>query len=283
VRPLIESFHGKAPSEELIAVWMEQMSVGREEAIRGIEADWARCRYFVNDLYQVEVRPVDGLEGVMVQLNIRRRDGNVIFRDWRHFQEIKNQLVGPECEGVELYPAESRLTDTTNKYHIWVFTDPTYRVPFGFPTRDVEPGRGGKRGVCASGRSREAGDDRTRESRVQEDQICLRGQEAPAVPSPGASTDRDDRSRVQLGRDQIHEGEEQVEEGKRLAMSDAVKVTMTRVEAIAVVKPIRDTATYFLRRADRIGFVPAPGKENADRVRGEALETLADRIEEELG
>jgi hypothetical protein len=32
-------------------------------------------------------------EHEMVHLNIRRRDGGPIFRDWRHFQRIKNQLV----------------------------------------------------------------------------------------------------------------------------------------------------------------------------------------------
>jgi hypothetical protein len=70
-------------------------------------------------------------------LNIRRRDGKPIFRDWRHFQWIKNELVGEECEGLELYPAESRLNDTSNKYHLFVFADPTYRIPFGMQDRDV--------------------------------------------------------------------------------------------------------------------------------------------------
>jgi hypothetical protein len=35
--------------------------------------------------------------------------------DWRDLQRIKNQLVGPECEAVELYPAESRKVDTANQ------------------------------------------------------------------------------------------------------------------------------------------------------------------------
>ena len=75
----------------------------------------------------------------MVHLNIRRVDGYP-GRDWRHFQAIKNQLVGRECEAVELYPAESRLTDTSNKYHLFCVADPTFRFPFGFETRDVQYG-----------------------------------------------------------------------------------------------------------------------------------------------
>src|ERR1043165_2191444 len=41
--------------------------------------------------------------------------------DWRDYQRIKNELVGPEAEGVELYPAESRLVDTSNQFHLYVF------------------------------------------------------------------------------------------------------------------------------------------------------------------
>ena len=57
--------------------------------------------------------------------------------DWRHRQLIKNQLLGEECEAVEIYPAESRLNDTSNKYHLWGFTDPNIRLPFGMQKRDV--------------------------------------------------------------------------------------------------------------------------------------------------
>lgn len=41
--------------------------------------------------------------------------------DWRDFQFIKNELVGPEQEFMEIYPAESRLVDTANEYHLWGF------------------------------------------------------------------------------------------------------------------------------------------------------------------
>jgi hypothetical protein len=104
-----------------------------------LEREVYAVEYWVNDLYQVAKRPLRDPDG-MVQayhLNIRRRDGKPIFRDWRHFQWIKNELVGEECEGLELYPAESRLNDTSNKYHLWVFADPIYRIPFGMEERDV--------------------------------------------------------------------------------------------------------------------------------------------------
>jgi hypothetical protein len=110
-----------------------------EEAREALQNELDACEYWINDLYQVAKRELRNAAGEVsaYHLNIRRRDGKPIFRDWRHFQWIKNQLVGDECEGLELYPAESRLNDTSNKYHLWVFADPTYRIPFGMQDRDI--------------------------------------------------------------------------------------------------------------------------------------------------
>ena len=51
---------------------------------------------------------------------------------------IKNVLVGPNCEGVELYPAEDRLVDLANQTHVWCIDDPNFRFPFGFWERAVQ-------------------------------------------------------------------------------------------------------------------------------------------------
>lgn len=107
-----------------------------EQAAARLEAYDASCSYWRNDLYQVQVRKFfnECFDSEMVHLNIRRIDGAPIF-DWRHRQWIKNQLVGDECEAFELYPAESRLVDTTNKYHLWAFTDPKVRMPVSVQQR----------------------------------------------------------------------------------------------------------------------------------------------------
>jgi hypothetical protein len=112
---------------------MAQFAIDEAEARRRIIAYFATVELWANDLYQVEVerRPDE-----MVRMNIRRRDGYV-GRDWRHLQQIKNEIVGPECEAIELYPAESRLVDTSNKYTLWAVPDPTFRFPFGWTARDV--------------------------------------------------------------------------------------------------------------------------------------------------
>lgn len=85
-----------------------------------------------NNRFQVIVHPVknDDDKVVLVHLSIRRLDRKPL-RDWREFQRIKNEICGPEHEAVELFPAESRLVDQANQYHLWVLP-PGVRFPFGF-------------------------------------------------------------------------------------------------------------------------------------------------------
>jgi hypothetical protein len=69
----------------------------------------------------------------MIWLSVRRNDRQRPGPErWRDFQRIKSELVGPENEGCELYPAESRVADTADQFHIFVFRDPSQRFPFGF-------------------------------------------------------------------------------------------------------------------------------------------------------
>lgn len=82
---------------------------------------------WINDIYQVNVRRGEHI----VHLSIKRLDKSPIT-DWRHKQLIKNELVGEECEGLEIYPAESRLVDTANQFHLWCYCDPTFRIPVGW-------------------------------------------------------------------------------------------------------------------------------------------------------
>jgi hypothetical protein len=87
---------------------------------------------FQNDTYWVAV----GHCPPFIRLTVKRHDGKA-YEQWRDLQTIKNELVGPEYEAVELFPAESRLVDTSNEYHLWVHADPNYRFPLGFQTPRV--------------------------------------------------------------------------------------------------------------------------------------------------
>ena len=90
-------------------------------------------RWFVNGYYQVFITPlsVGKEEERMLHLSIKTHDRSP-SRDWRDFQQIKNDLVRAACEAVALSPAESRLVDTSNQYHLWAIADPKISFPIGF-------------------------------------------------------------------------------------------------------------------------------------------------------
>lgn len=105
---------------------------------------------WVNNLYQVNLHPCAQHAGfpAMIHVSIKRLDKAAV-RDWRHFQRIKNELVGAECEAVELYPAESRLVDGANQYHLWCIAEPGVKFPLGFDdgrhVNDIGPIGGAQR------------------------------------------------------------------------------------------------------------------------------------------
>ena len=97
---------------------------------------------WMNDTYQVAVtRQAPNGMPALTSLSIRRRDRQPIH-DWRHLQEIKNQLLGEEAEAIELYPAESRKVDSANQFWLWHIEGVKY--PFGFNERLVTETRIGK-------------------------------------------------------------------------------------------------------------------------------------------
>ena len=107
-----------------------------EEADTGIFGDGrmiehgGNYRVVVNSRYQVAVF----FDEATAHLSIKRVDG-AACHDWRDFQRIKNELAGPEAEAVELYPAESRLVDGANQYHLFVLLKGQW--PVGFRQRLV--------------------------------------------------------------------------------------------------------------------------------------------------
>jgi hypothetical protein len=93
----------------------------------------AEC--FHNNLYQVMKRE---LKNGVTWLSIKSKDKEPI-RDWRDLQRIKNEITSPGREGVELFPSEERLVDSSNQYHIWVLPD-GQQFPFGYEERNIVRG-----------------------------------------------------------------------------------------------------------------------------------------------
>ena len=106
-----------------------------KEAIWDTYQHMRRCEFWLNDVYQVQVdKETEGNTSPMKvwHISIKRIDRQPIH-DWRDLQEIKNQIVGPDCEALELYPSEQRLMDTANQFHLWAFPDGEI-IPFGYMT-----------------------------------------------------------------------------------------------------------------------------------------------------
>lgn len=92
---------------------------------------------WVNNLYQVNV---EYLPDDMAHVTIRRLDKQPIH-NWVHFQRIKNQVLGEDCEAVEIFPKERDLVDAKHHYHLWGYRKGDKTFGLGFTGRNVDPSR----------------------------------------------------------------------------------------------------------------------------------------------
>lgn len=124
--------------DDMIDELAKASDVTREVAAEAYRHGLEDVRIAKSSRYQVAVYEgaPNGFGEPMVHLSIKRLDREPIH-DWRDLQKIKNAIVGEEAEAVELYPAESRLVDAANQYHLWCFR-PGFKLPLGFDTRLVQ-------------------------------------------------------------------------------------------------------------------------------------------------
>ena len=131
-----------------------------EEFVRGIPAIGTppsmlkNENIWLNDKYQVNVTEI---ENGITWLSIKRLDKECIH-DWRELQTIKNMLTDPEREALEIYPAESRLVDTSNQFHLWVLPKGEM-IPFGYGERLIVKGHKGGHNKGSSQREFQPGEE----------------------------------------------------------------------------------------------------------------------------
>lgn len=114
-------------------------ATGPDAIDRPPDSVWVNSRYTVFKYDDCRVSGADLVHGplakpdapAVVHLSIKRNDRGVVH-DWRDLQRIKNELVGPECSAIEMYPPEHLLVDCANQFHLWVFSDPTAHWPVGW-------------------------------------------------------------------------------------------------------------------------------------------------------
>jgi hypothetical protein len=107
--------------------WYRLIQVDGGETADEMYDDFALMEHWVSDDYwvmldkqvQLPSAPKTFQDYPLWHLMITRHD-KTPCHDWQVFQTIKNEIVGPQYEAVEIYPAQSRLMDRENKYHLWI-------------------------------------------------------------------------------------------------------------------------------------------------------------------
>lgn len=113
--------------------WAESVGFSEEEVAERIrevsDAETWMNNVYVATIHDAPIWREDWPQ--MKQLSIRRIDRRPIH-DWRHLQQVKADIFGPEAEAVELYPGASRVVDTASSFHLFVLTEPGSVFPFGW-------------------------------------------------------------------------------------------------------------------------------------------------------
>lgn len=138
MQPLSLQAPYRAPLEAHI-LWAAKHGASREEAIQHWE-ELGNCIRYENEVYVVLLRPAPAdmsNDPDMFWLSLRRRDGQPVTQ-WTDKLWIKDQVLGPEGEAVEMLPARSRLVDGVNQYHLLGYKAPK-RFPFGFNPPEQHP------------------------------------------------------------------------------------------------------------------------------------------------
>jgi hypothetical protein len=105
--------------------WYRLIQVDGGETADETYDDFALIEHWVSDDYwvtldkqvQLPSAPKTFQDHPLWHLMITGHD-KAPCHDWQVFQTIKNEIVGPQYEAVEIYPARSRLMDRENKYHL---------------------------------------------------------------------------------------------------------------------------------------------------------------------
>jgi len=146
-------------SRDFIKARIKEMTTGfgmtRKQAKQAIKAAEPEALW-LNEKYVVSVFKNEphgfGDDVTVWHLSIRRQDREPC-EDWRDFQQIKNEICGTEREGLELYPAESRVMDAANQYHIWVIMNEGFLIPVGYT--DYTDGSGKRDDTAKLGKAKQ--------------------------------------------------------------------------------------------------------------------------------
>ena len=93
--------------------------------------------WFSDDGYSVMSRLISTewgkVEHITIQ-NSKMKGGDV---PWSVKQEIKNELFGENRIAIEIFPAQNRLVDVMDVYHLWILPK-NFKMPFGIHPKDTK-------------------------------------------------------------------------------------------------------------------------------------------------
>ena len=115
----------------------EQFGIYNGQWLPEMDRCWIRVEDGVCVCSRLIRTPVGNVEHVTIT---RKTDKNNLFGpkggfSWAEKQEIKDELFGKKRCAVEVYPAEDRMVDAADVYHLWVF-EKGYRLPFGIHPKE---------------------------------------------------------------------------------------------------------------------------------------------------
>lgn len=90
-----------------------------------------------DDGYHVMSRLINTEWGKVEHVTITKKleeSGDV---PWSVKQEIKNELFGENRVAIEIFPAENRLVDVMDVYHLWILPK-KFKMPFGIHPKDTQ-------------------------------------------------------------------------------------------------------------------------------------------------
>lgn len=106
----------------------KRKGLGDKPTIQDAKAQFAALAteiWWANDRFQASVEYEDD----WAHISLKRHDRGTNI-DWQEKQWLKNDILGADWEAVELFPAESRVINTANQYHLWA----NKTIPLGFPS-----------------------------------------------------------------------------------------------------------------------------------------------------
>lgn len=112
-------YSGPTPKRE----WIPMRRIPLEELgpdYLGSDVADTADEFWINDRYECRVIKIGDGEDRLRHISINRLDRRPM-RNWRHLQQIKNEVCGELWTGIELFPPEDRLVDSANQYHLSCF------------------------------------------------------------------------------------------------------------------------------------------------------------------